>query len=61
MNPDQGATDRVRLEALIGADARALTAESDQMGRVFAAVHQVRPAIFAPCYTSWWPKARVHR
>jgi len=38
MNPDRGATERVRLEALIAADARALSAESDQMGRVFAAV-----------------------
>ena len=46
MNPDQGATERVRLETLIAADARALTAESDQMGRVFAAVHRLRPSDF---------------
>ena len=46
MNPDQGAAERVRLETLIAADARALTAESDQMGRVFAAVHRLRPSDF---------------
>ncbi|WP_156738416.1 MarR family winged helix-turn-helix transcriptional regulator [Mycobacterium sp. E2699] len=40
------ATERARLEALIAADARALTAESDQLGRVFAAVHQLRPSDF---------------
>jgi DNA-binding MarR family transcriptional regulator len=39
-------TERVRLEALIAADARALTAESDQLGRVFAAVHRLRPSDF---------------
>jgi DNA-binding MarR family transcriptional regulator len=42
----QATTDRVRLEALIAADARALTAESDQMGRVFAAVHRLGPSDF---------------
>jgi DNA-binding MarR family transcriptional regulator len=42
----EGATERVRLETLIAADARALTAESDQIGRVFAAVHQLRPSDF---------------
>jgi len=46
MNPDQGATERVGLEALIVADARALTAESDQISRAFAAMHQVRPSDF---------------
>jgi MarR family transcriptional regulator, organic hydroperoxide resistance regulator len=46
MNPDRGATERVGLEALIAADARALTAESDEVGRVFATVHQVRPSDF---------------
>jgi MarR family transcriptional regulator, organic hydroperoxide resistance regulator len=46
MNPDREATERGRLETLIAADARALTAESDQMGRVFAAVHQLRPSDF---------------
>ena len=42
----EDATERARLEALIAADARALTAESDQLGRVFAAVHQLRPSDF---------------
>ncbi|OBI49827.1 MULTISPECIES: MarR family winged helix-turn-helix transcriptional regulator [unclassified Mycobacterium] len=42
----EATTDRVRLEALIAADARALTAESDQMGRVFAAAHQLGPSDF---------------
>ncbi len=46
MNPDEGETERVRLEALIAADARALTAESDQVGRVFAGVHRLRPSDF---------------
>jgi MarR family transcriptional regulator, organic hydroperoxide resistance regulator len=46
MNPDQGATERIRLKALIAADARALAAESDQLGRVFAAVHQVHSSDF---------------
>jgi DNA-binding MarR family transcriptional regulator len=46
MNPEQGATERVRLEALIAADARALTAESDQAGRVLAAVYHLRPSDF---------------
>ena len=46
MNPHRGAAERVRLEALIAADARALTAESDQLGRVFAAAHQLRPSDF---------------
>jgi DNA-binding MarR family transcriptional regulator len=42
----EATTERVRLEALIAADARALTAESDQLGRVFAAVHQLGPSDF---------------
>ena len=46
MNTDEGDTERVLLEALIVADARALTAESDQVGRAFAAVHRVRPSDF---------------
>jgi MarR family transcriptional regulator, organic hydroperoxide resistance regulator len=46
MNPDRGATERVALETMIVADSRALAAESDQMGRVFAAVHRVRPSDF---------------
>jgi DNA-binding MarR family transcriptional regulator len=46
MNPDRGATERVRLEALIAADARALTAESDQTGRIFAALHRLGASDF---------------
>ncbi|OBA79952.1 MarR family transcriptional regulator [Mycobacterium sp. 1164966.3] len=44
MNPE----DRVRaeLEALISADLREVSAESDQIGRLFAAAHQVRPTDF---------------
>ncbi|OBG40665.1 MarR family winged helix-turn-helix transcriptional regulator [Mycobacterium sp. E3198] len=42
----EATTERVRLEALIAADARALTAESDQLGRVFAAVHRLGPSDF---------------
>lgn len=45
MNPDQGA-DRRELEALISADARALSAESDQIGRLFAAARQVHATDF---------------
>ncbi|PRI16418.1 MarR family winged helix-turn-helix transcriptional regulator [Mycobacterium shigaense] len=46
MNPVRGAAERERLEALIAADARVLAAESDQLGRVFAAAHQLRPSDF---------------
>lgn len=46
MNPHRGAAERVQLEELIAADARALTAESDQLGRVFAAAHRLRPSDF---------------
>jgi MarR family transcriptional regulator, organic hydroperoxide resistance regulator len=46
MNPDEGAARRARLEALIAADARALTAESDRAGRAFAAAHRLRPSDF---------------
>jgi MarR family transcriptional regulator, organic hydroperoxide resistance regulator len=46
MNPDHAATERAGLETMIVADSRALTAESDQMGRAFAAVHRVRPSDF---------------
>ena len=46
MNPDQATDERMRLEALIAADARALTGESDQIGRVFATAHQLHPSDF---------------
>lgn len=38
--------DRAALEALIAADVRALSAESEQIGRVFAAQHSVAPNDF---------------
>jgi DNA-binding MarR family transcriptional regulator len=38
--------DRAALEALIAADVRALSAESEQIGRVFAARHSVAPNDF---------------
>lgn len=46
MNPVRGAAQRERLEAQIAADARALAAESDQLGRIFAAAHKLRPSDF---------------
>lgn len=46
MNPDQGPAGRAELEAQIVGDARALTAESDQIGRFFAAIHRVHPSDF---------------
>ncbi|SPM37717.1 DNA-binding transcriptional regulator, MarR family [Mycobacterium rhizamassiliense] len=46
MNPVRGAAERERLEALVAADARALAAESEELGRVFAAAHQLRPSDF---------------
>lgn len=45
MNPDRAAG-RAQLEALVASDARALTAESDQIGRLFAAIHRVHPSDF---------------
>ncbi|WP_197377105.1 MarR family winged helix-turn-helix transcriptional regulator [Mycolicibacterium baixiangningiae] len=38
--------DRAALEALIAADVRALSAEAEQIGRVFAARHSVAPNDF---------------
>ncbi|MGE2715507.1 MarR family winged helix-turn-helix transcriptional regulator [Mycolicibacterium litorale] len=38
--------DRAALEALIAADVRALSAESEQIGRVFAARHSLAPNDF---------------
>jgi DNA-binding MarR family transcriptional regulator len=46
MGPDETADDRVALEAQISADLRIMAAESDQIGRVFAVVHDVRPTDF---------------
>jgi len=39
-------TDRAELEALIAADVRALSAESEQIGRVFAGRHDLAPNDF---------------
>src|ERR1700761_8501283 len=46
MGSDHPAADRAALESQISADLRVLTAESEQIGRVFAAVHDVRPTDF---------------
>ncbi len=46
MNPDRRASGRPELEALIAADARALSAESDQIGQLFAARHRLHPSDF---------------
>jgi DNA-binding MarR family transcriptional regulator len=39
---DEHTTDRATLESLVAADLRVLSAESDQIGRIFAAAHDVR-------------------
>lgn len=39
-------TDRADLEGLIAADVRALSAESEQIGRVFAGLHDLSPNDF---------------
>lgn len=46
MGSDQTANQRAALESQITADLRILTAESEQIGRVFAAAHDVRPTDF---------------
>jgi DNA-binding MarR family transcriptional regulator len=46
MGSDETADDREALELRISADLRVLTAESEQIGRVFAAVNEVRPTDF---------------
>jgi DNA-binding MarR family transcriptional regulator len=43
---DETADDREALELRISADLRVLTAESEQIGRVFAASNEVRPTDF---------------
>jgi DNA-binding MarR family transcriptional regulator len=45
MNND-GATSRAQLESAISADLRELMSESDQIGRLFATAHDVRPTDF---------------
>jgi DNA-binding MarR family transcriptional regulator len=46
MGSDETADGRAALESQIAADLRILTAESEQIGRVFAVVHDVRPTDF---------------
>jgi len=46
MGSDEDAGGRAALESQISADLRVLTAESEQIGRVFAAAHDVRPTDF---------------
>ncbi|HME74176.1 MAG TPA: MarR family winged helix-turn-helix transcriptional regulator [Mycobacterium sp.] len=46
MGSDHTADDRAALESQISADLRVLTAESEQIGRVFAVAHDVRPTDF---------------
>lgn len=46
MGSDQTADERAALESQITADLRILTAESEQIGRVFAVSHEVRPTDF---------------
>jgi DNA-binding MarR family transcriptional regulator len=46
MGDDETAGGRAALESQISADLRMLTAESEQIGRVFAALHDVRPTDF---------------
>lgn len=46
MVSDKQVTDRAALESMISADLRVLSAESDQIGRLFAAAHDVRSTDF---------------
>jgi DNA-binding MarR family transcriptional regulator len=46
MGSDQTGGERTALESQITADLRVLTAESEQIGRVFAGSHDVRPTDF---------------
>jgi DNA-binding MarR family transcriptional regulator len=46
MGPEETAGGRAALEQQISACLRVMTAESEQIGRAFAAVHDVRPTDF---------------
>ncbi|MGB6209141.1 MarR family winged helix-turn-helix transcriptional regulator [Mycobacterium sp.] len=46
MDSDETVDGRAELESQVSADLRVLTAESDEIGRVFSAVHDVRPTDF---------------
>src|ERR1700728_4044080 len=46
MGSDEIAGGRTALESQVSADVRVLTAESEQIGRAFAVLHDVRPTDF---------------
>jgi len=46
MDPDGQASSRDALESLISANLRELSTESDQIGRLFAMLHEARPNDF---------------
>ncbi|WP_375485595.1 MarR family winged helix-turn-helix transcriptional regulator [uncultured Mycobacterium sp.] len=46
MAADEHPNDRAALESLISADLRVLSVESEQIGRLFAETHDVRPTDF---------------
>ena len=46
MGSDETVGGRAALESQVSADLRVLTAESEQIGRIFAVVHDVRPTDF---------------
>jgi DNA-binding MarR family transcriptional regulator len=46
MNADENSSAREALETLMSADLRAMSTESDQIGRIFAESHDVRPTDF---------------
>lgn len=46
MDAEEQSASRDRLESLISADLREMTTESDQIGRLFAMSHDVRPTDF---------------
>jgi DNA-binding MarR family transcriptional regulator len=46
MDVDDQPSGREALESLIGADLREMSTESDQIGRLFAVSHEVRPTDF---------------
>ncbi|BDB41346.1 MULTISPECIES: MarR family winged helix-turn-helix transcriptional regulator [Mycobacterium] len=46
MDPDEQSSGRAALEEMIAADLREMSTESDQIGRLFAVSHAVRPTDF---------------
>ena len=55
------ASSRSELESMLSADLRTLTAESDRISRLFAALHHISNNDFDACYTSWWPSRLILR